>query len=77
YDFLYLDKPRAQSWLAQLVADGVPLSTKYQSSSTDSSKVNAAACLKNVKTAMKAPGAKEGILKAMETLKLAGISLAK
>ncbi|MEJ2897651.1 DUF6414 family protein [Bordetella avium] len=42
YDFLYLDKPRAQSWLAQLVADGVPLSTKYQSSSTDSSKVNAA-----------------------------------
>ncbi|MGV0023301.1 OB-fold protein, partial [Bordetella avium] len=38
----------------------------------DSCGPNAAACLKNVKTAMKAPGAKEGILKAMETLKLAG-----
>ncbi len=41
YDFLYLDRSRAQSWLAQLVAEGVPLSTKYQSSSTDSSKINA------------------------------------
>jgi hypothetical protein len=41
YDFLYLDKSRAQSWLAQLVADGVQLSSKYSSSSTDSSKLNA------------------------------------
>lgn len=41
YDFLYLDRSRAQSWLAQLVADGVQLSSKYSSSSTDSSKLNA------------------------------------
>lgn len=34
FDFLYLDQPRISSWLAQLVAEGVPLSAKYGATTT-------------------------------------------
>lgn len=34
YDFVYLDRPRAQSWLAQLIAEGVPVSAKYSGAVT-------------------------------------------
>lgn len=41
YDFLYLDREKAHSWLAQLVAEGVPISSKYQSGSTGANNVSA------------------------------------